>query len=1129
MKIMQNLNEAPDEVRLSSSHTSEPAYEKWSIASWVVLVIALMITAVATRQMASSVTRNAEHDFLSRSDDICTALRDRLNDYARILRGGVAVFNVSDEVTREKWCLFKQTYKAETQLLGIQGIGFSLLIPRTELAQHIQKIRSEGFPDYTVRPSGDRENYSSIIYLEPFSGRNLLAFGFDMLSEPVRRKAMERARDTDLAALSGKVILVQETGEDVQAGTLMYVPVYRKGMPTTSVDQRCAAIYGWVYSPYRMKDMINGMLSAHNLKKAQQLHLEIYDGEQPSGDALLYGSHPAANESLLPDMCFTSQVPIDFNGCHWTLRFAQSSGGFFTAKYTLAWLTLGGGTLIAVLLFMLIRILLSTRDKAQRIAKKLTVDLRESETKFRLLAENIQDVFWLSTPTIDRIIYVSPAFEKIWGLPCESLYQKPQLFIETIHPEDQKRVIATLQEHAKGIWNVEYRIIRPDGSTRWILDRGFPVYNDSGTLIAMCGIAIDMTDRKRAEDAILLKTVLLEAQSEACIDGILAVDTEGHTISCNKRFGEVWNIPQNILDTQDDKVMQEYVSKQLKNPTEFGHRIAYLYEHKNEKSSDEIEFIDGHFFERYSAPLISVENKYHGRIWFFRDLTERKQAEDAVRKSEEKYRVLVETTDTGFLILNNDGKVIDANAEYVRLAGHRELADIRGKAVSEWTADYDRQRNAEAVDQCVKVGFIKNFGIDYVDGNGRITPVEVNASISGTGESMRIVSLCRDITERRQAEMELQKLDKLQSIGMLAGGIAHDFNNILQGLYGNISFAKEDLAKGHPRYLSLEEAEKSMTRAVRLTKQLLTFANGGNPVKESVSLGTMVEEIARFNLSGSNVNLVFHSAEDLWLVDADRGQIEQVISNLVINARQAMPKGGCLTITLENADLSAEPVSGLKQRRYIRVIFRDEGCGIDPKMISKIFDPFFTTKQIGSGLGLAIVWSIINKHGGHIDVASELGKGTTFTFCLPASASLLPEETQTPAEECPAKARLAKILALEDEDLVSKILVRMLTPCGYTVVTAPDGQEAVTLYRQAMEVGAPFDAVILDLTIPGGPGGEEVIKDLLALDPNVRAIVSSGYANNPVMSDPAAYGFKGTISKPYTVNALRKIVARVLV
>jgi PAS domain S-box-containing protein len=385
-----------------------------------------------------------------------------------------------------------------------------------------------------------------------------------------------------------------------------------------------------------------------------------------------------------------------------------------------------------------------------------------------------------------------------------------------------------------------------------------------------------------------------------------------------------------------------------------------------------------------------------------------------------------------------------------------------------------------------------------------------------------------DITDRHRSEAELQQLQTLQSIGTLAGGIAHDFNNILLGLFGNISIAMEDLPKEHPCYAPLAEADKAMSRAVRLTKQLLTFAKGGDPVKENVSLGAMVEEVARFDLSGSNVSLICHQGRDLWPVDADKGQIQQVISNLVINARQAMPAGGHLTIALENVDLPEKAIAALRPGHYVKVTVQDECDGINPKVINQIFNPYFTTKQTGSGLGLATVWSIINKHGGHIGVASELGKGATFTFYLPASAAPTTAEAKPPAAACTPLASPAKILVMDDDDMVCDLASKILTRCGYSASIAPSGQETIALYRQALEAGAPYDLVIMDLTIPGGIGGKEAVKALLALDPRVRAIVSSGYADDPVMSNPAKYGFKGTVTKPYTARALREAVARAL-
>jgi len=381
---------------------------------------------------------------------------------------------------------------------------------------------------------------------------------------------------------------------------------------------------------------------------------------------------------------------------------------------------------------------------------------------------------------------------------------------------------------------------------------------------------------------------------------------------------------------------------------------------------------------------------------------------------------------------------------------------------------------------------------------------------------------------RKRAESDLLKADKLQSVGTLAGGIAHDFNNILLGVFGNISLAKEYLTKEHPSYALLEEAEESMSRAARLTKQLLTFAKGGVPVKKNVDLGALAKEIAQLNLAGSALKLVFRQAADLWQVEGDEDQLKQVFANLVLNARQAMPHDGHLFITLENANLGESSIDGLCHGRYVKVTVQDEGTGIDPKVFDKIFDPYFTTKHAGRGLGLATVWSIITKHGGHIGVVSKLGKGSTFNFHLPAAETLRQADSKTTVESLKTAPQPARILFLDDDDSICKLASRMLTRCGHSVETVPGGQEAIALYKQSLDAGMRFDVVIMDLTIPGGIGGKEAINDLLALDPHVRAIASSGYADDPVMANYAAYGFKGAAAKPYTQNELCEIVGRVL-
>ncbi len=382
--------------------------------------------------------------------------------------------------------------------------------------------------------------------------------------------------------------------------------------------------------------------------------------------------------------------------------------------------------------------------------------------------------------------------------------------------------------------------------------------------------------------------------------------------------------------------------------------------------------------------------------------------------------------------------------------------------------------------------------------------------------------------ERKRAEEEIQKLQTLKSVGTLAGGIAHDFNNILMGLFGNITMAKLKLEQDHPAYSFLEKAEQSMERATNLTTQLLTFAKGGVPVKEHHEIDKLLHEVVRFDLSGSNVTPIFDLMDHLWIVEIDKGQIQQVFSNLTINALNAMPSGGTLKVSAQNISLAEGVIVSLQAGRYVKIIFRDSGIGIDKKHLQLIFDPYFTTSQAGCGLGLATVFSIMTKHNGHIHVESELGRGTIFSLYFPASESQIKEQSKQPGARKLTPQKAGKILVMDDDEMNLEVASAMLKECGYSVVLTTDGEKTIELYKQSLISNEPIRAMILDLTIPGGLGGKETIKEILKLDPHATAIVSSGYSDDPVLATYADYGFKGVAAKPYDMKTLQRVLNKVL-
>lgn len=386
--------------------------------------------------------------------------------------------------------------------------------------------------------------------------------------------------------------------------------------------------------------------------------------------------------------------------------------------------------------------------------------------------------------------------------------------------------------------------------------------------------------------------------------------------------------------------------------------------------------------------------------------------------------------------------------------------------------------------------------------------------------------LCREIAERKRAEDELIKAQKLESLGVFAGGIAHDFNNILTGILGNLSFARMQLAPSNSIARRLEECEKASVRASELTQQLLTFARGGDPIKKLIAPAPLIREAASFVLRGSNVRSIIDLPEELWCVEADGGQLCQALHNLLINAMQAMAEGGEVTVRGGNEQLEVDNPHRLPPGAYVKITVEDHGCGIFQENFVRIFDPYFTTKAQGSGLGLASVYSIVKRHGGTVEVSSVIGVGSSFDIHLPASPGKRIESVEVKgALDLPAGGR---ILIMDDEDFIREIAAEILQYIGYDVESCADGREAVERFQGARERNAPFAGVILDLTVPGGMGGKETALLLLEIDPDVALIVSSGYSSDPVIANYRQYGFRGAICKPFDADTLARELERVI-
>ncbi len=518
------------------------------------------------------------------------------------------------------------------------------------------------------------------------------------------------------------------------------------------------------------------------------------------------------------------------------------------------------------------------------------------------------------------------------------------------------------------------------------------------------------------------------------------------------------------------------------------------------------------YFMRYTAELKRINGQLQ------QEIAERTQTELALARSEARYRAMIEAFDGFIYICSPDHRIEFMNDRLKEHTGY----DATGHNCYEALHEKD-----SVCPWCVNDKVLQGETVQWEVQSPKDNRWYhlTNTPINNRDGTVSVQAMIIDITERKAMEEELLKAQKLESVGLLAGGIAHDFNNLLSGILGNVELAKMHSVHENKVFEPLEEAAQATLRAKDLTLQLLTFSKGGGPVKSTLAVGDLIKESVQFSLRGSNVKCEFSIPQDLWLVDADAGQLRQVVNNMIINADQAMQAGGSIRVIGGNVELGSLDVPPLEKGKYVKISIEDHGTGIAKEHLPKVFDPYFTTKQKGSGLGLATSYSIIKKHHGQITVTSVLGRGATFTIYLPASeGKVLTKEVKK--EELLKGA--GQVLVMDDDEAIRESSKKILMFLGYDVVVTHDGKNALDVYQKARASGKPFDAVIMDLTIPGGMGGKEAVAKLLEIDPGARVIVSSGYSNDTVMEQFLKYGFKGVLTKPYRIKDLSETIYRVI-
>ncbi len=691
----------------------------------------------------------------------------------------------------------------------------------------------------------------------------------------------------------------------------------------------------------------------------------------------------------------------------------------------------------------------------------------------------------------------------------------------------QERVLSGSPYHAR-----ELQRQRKDGSLIYLQASSSAVYAENGDVIALIGIFEDITDRKAATEALLARErQLAESQRMAHIGSWEHNLTTGDVNWSDELFRLVGLDP--AKDPGDFKRFVEMIHPddrpRLKSAIE---RTVATGEHFS--VDYRIVLDDGttrtlHAQAELKHDPTGTQNILSGTA---QDITERKRAEEQLRRSEEYVRSILDSVDEGFIVVDRNYRILTANRAYCAQA-HRSVESVVGRKCFEVSHGLARPCSESGEDCAVRRVFesgepqvaVHSHG----NGDGEVLFAETKAYPlrNGSGEITSVIETVTNITEKHLLEEERLKTQKLEAIGTLAGGIAHDFNNLLQGVFGYISMAKSTLDEPDRSLAMLEQAEKALGLSVSLTSQLLTFSKGGKPVKRRLDLRSVVENAVKFALSGSRLDSRIELDRDLRPVEADEGQIAQVIQNIVLNANQAMPRGGEIEITGKNREAPAPGVPQvLEPGRYVAIAVRDRGTGIPASALARIFDPYFTTKEKGSGLGLATSYSIIKNHGGQIEVQSEIGQGSCFTIYLPAADDAGVEMRAAPA---PAAVRCGRVLVMDDEEIVRMVSGELIRILGHDTDFAEHGAVAVEKYRQAREAGAPYDIVILDLTVRGGMGGLETLRKLREIDPDVKAVVSSGYSDDEIVAQHVQYGFRSFLRKPYDLEALRSTLHALLV
>lgn len=660
---------------------------------------------------------------------------------------------------------------------------------------------------------------------------------------------------------------------------------------------------------------------------------------------------------------------------------------------------------------------------------------------------------------------------------------------------------------------------------------GYPIFDADGNVVQYIETVVDITSRKEAEKALEIEREKLRINFDFIQKLIDTIPNpiyykyaHGLYLGCNKSFEELHGRPKkeiigksayDLFPNNHAEILHEDDQALLREPGVQTQEASLLY--ASGKIRDVI---------INKATFSDSDGTPAGLVGVILDITERKKIEREINF----LASIIRNMPDAVCAIDPENRVVFWNKAAERMFGYTS-EEILEQPVTLILPEEHKSEISHCVTSLNMTEIVPSYESIRISKDRTRFPVEVTAVplYDVNGQITGCASITRDVRGRKKMEKEILKASKIESIGVLAGGIAHDFNNLLTAIMSSISTVKDMVPSDPDIHELLSIAQKASRNAKDLTHQLLSFARGDAPDREAGSVAELLRKAIRFVMSGSNIKYKLFIEEHLFPVRMDKTQITQVINNLALNAKDAMQEGGLLTVHAENCMIERNDNIPLKEGEYVKISISDQGTGIPEEIIHKIFDPYFSTKQMsvrkGMGLGLALCYVIIKNHDGFIAVDSTVGVGTTFTIYLPATESKEPEAQEEKRRIITGKG---SVLIMDDETVIEQIAGIMFRRIGYELTFARDGAETIRLYEAAMKAGRKFDVVILDLTIPGEQGGKETVRRLLEIDGSVKAIVSSGYSEDPVMANFRSYGFKGVLPKPYEVEELSEVIAAVL-